>query len=188
MCSPRSVSGSLPTAGSTPGTWASCPSRAPTSRCAWPTSRWSWCAIARASCTPTSTCAGTEAPRWCPEGAAARPCSATTTPGPTISTAPCARPRARRPTPISTAAHWGCARLWWTRGDRSSSSTPTRTPRRWKTPCASCRRSWRAPVSTSTSCAFTPGRRSRSRPTGRSRWRTSSSATTARSPTRASAT
>ena len=78
------------------------PTPAPTSRAASPRCRWWSCATGRASCARSSTSAATAAPRSSPAPGRARRCSATTTRGPTASTAHCARrpaPRRRGPRP-----------------------------------------------------------------------------------------
>ena len=119
--------------------------------------------------------------------AAARRCSATTTRGPTGSTARCA-PRRAPATRTSTASelglrpvrrrHLGAVHLRQRRRGR-------RAARRRRS--ARCRTSCASAASTSTRCGSTTASTTASTRTGRSRSRTTSSATTAPSPTRASA-
>ena len=120
--------------------------------------------------------------------AAARRCSARTTPGRTSSTARCgARPALGARGGASTAADFSCCPSRSTPGGRFCSSTPTRTRLRSPRRSAGCPDRRRGAASTSPPCGSTPTTSGRSRPTGRSRSRTTSSATTARSPTPASA-
>ena len=73
-------------------------------------------------------------------------------------------------------------------GAPSSSSTWTPRPRRWRRPWGSCRLCWPRAASTSPGWPSTRGCTTPSSATGRSRSRTTWSATIARSPTRGSAT
>ncbi len=105
------------------------------------TSRSSCCATATGACAPSSTSAAIAATRSQRAAAGARRCNAPTTPGPTGSTARCARLRAPIASRASTPATSVSCRCSSTPGGRSCSSTRTRRRRRSPRRSASCRAS-----------------------------------------------
>ena len=185
---PASSSGSSAAAGSTPATSAS--SQGPGSYFASDDRAGAdrdHLRPRRRRCAGSSTSAATAARSWPAARSGGAPCNAPTTPGRTTSTAACGPRRAAAQDPAFDA---GTARDWCRSrsgpGDRSCSPTPTPTRSRCLRRSPTCRRSSPSTASTSTRCGSTGEFTTRSAPTGRSRSRTTSSATTARSTIRAS--
>ena len=142
----------------------------------------------RASCGRSSTSAAIAGTRLRWDAAGARRCSAPTTPGRTTSTACCVPRRAPSARAASTTRSGASSPFSSAPGARWSSSTPIWMPRLWRRRSVSSRSRWPSAVSIRRRSRIAAGRASgSSRRTGRSSSRTSSSATTAPSRTRASA-
>src|SRR6202020_213885 len=114
--------------------------------------------------------------------------NARTTAGRTVSTGACGPLRAAVTTPRSMPARGDWCRPPSGRGGRSCSPTRIRAPNRYPRRCVTYPRSSPSTASTSTACGSGAACITRSAPTGRSRSRTTWSATTARSTILASST